>query len=1194
MTQKSLLKCAAGVLVALALAAAAAAILIPRLLDLEAYRGQILSVARKSLSRPVSCQSASISWHFGPIFSFTGIVIDDKTGGKPLLTADRLSFSLDLLPLLHKQVRLQGIEMERPVLELSRDEAGLLNISDLFTAKPSGSDVQIRAVRIRRGLIRFRDRFMDPAGLTTTLENLELNVSSLARGTTSDVKLSTLIPESAGGAELSLSGTVRIPSAGKPLGDAKVDLALAAKKLDAGRYWPYYGRYLPFERVRGYLDLEGDIRGSLAEFTTKGSLRVRDLRLHYPQVFHATLEPKELQLTCDVGYDPRRFTVNSLDLTLDGLRIQGSCALEDMHTSDPRIRARATTSSFALEEFRRYIPFGVIPRDTADFIEQRIKGGVFRLEEGKVDGRLSQLRHMESGNNAAALFVRARVDKGVLTLGPQVPELSAISGELEMKGTDFALHRMTGTFGSSPFTLEGKIAGYPLDTPSEYPATITMTPTPAEVAWLFRREDPRTLPFSGPSTLALSGTGTAADYRITGSWDLSRAAYRIPRLVDKPAGLTNRVAFSGSLGKSEARLTELHYVLPPLDLTANATYRYEGEAPLTFAISTNQFMLSQALPLFPELNTFHPGGKLHVDITGKGNPAQGDTVRVKGALSLAGFSLRPPEQIAAASGIDGTIDFTESSLETGQLTGRVGDTSITLKGSVANFSDPAVALAFASPLLHLKDLGFHAPGDVPQVKDLSGTINLKKGNLTIGSLSGEVERTPFTVQGEVQDLHNPKITLRVDLPSVRVEDLEPLTRLKRAGTDTKSPGVVALQARVTAGKGSFRDITFEKLATDLSLDNDRLDIRSMDVTMFGGKVAGSGKADFAAAGGPLYQATFSLDQVDAARLLTLAGREDKITGRLSAEGELSARGSHREQLKKTVRGGADITLSEGTISSPASAGQGNGGGIPLKELQAHLYYTGKVLEIPSARIEAFGGVTYGYGTADFRPSDGPHYTASCQMESIDAANLFSALGVTKDITGRMTLLADLTARGDSGTMLKKSLQGSLGIELEKGVINKFMFLSKVFSILNVSQLLDFRLPDMVSSGMPYDRIAGGFSFNEGSAVTNNLFMKSTSINVTVVGKSDLVKEELDVKVGVQPLQTVGKFVRHLPVIGWILTGGDKSFLVTFYEARGPWNNPTVTAIPVTSLSQGVFNIFKRTFSLPDKLITDPRGVFMDK
>jgi hypothetical protein len=53
-------------------------------------------------------------------------------------------------------------------------------------------------------------------------------------------------------------------------------------------------------------------------------------------------------------------------------------------------------------------------------------------------------------------------------------------------------------------------------------------------------------------------------------------------------------------------------------------------------------------------------------------------------------------------------------------------------------------------------------------------------------------------------------------------------------------------------------------------------------------------------------------------------------------------------------------------------------------------------------------------------------------------------------------------------------------------------------------------------------------------------------------------------------------------------------VTAYFEAKGNWENPQVRAIPVKALASGVFNIFKRVFQLPAKLVTDTGEVFMGR
>jgi uncharacterized protein YhdP len=192
----------------------------------------------------------------------------------------------------------------------------------------------------------------------------------------------------------------------------------------------------------------------------------------------------------------------------------------------------------------------------------------------------------------------------------------------------------------------------------------------------------------------------------------------------------------------------------------------------------------------------------------------------------------------------------------------------------------------------------------------------------------------------------------------------------------------------------------------------------------------------------------------------------------------------------------------------------------------------------------------------------------------------------------MSLWAELTAYGDSAAALKKSLQGSMTVHLEDGVIKKYGFISTVFSILNLSRIVDFRIKDLDITGTPYDDIDGRFVFKEGAFSTRDLSLHSPALNMTVVGKADYVNQELDIKVGVQPFQTVGRIVGRIPVIGWILTGGKKSVVVAYYEVKGKWDNPTITSVSMSALPSGVYNIFKRALNLPEEMYTQPGKVFM--
>ena len=88
------------------------------------------------------------------------------------------------------------------------------------------------------------------------------------------------------------------------------------------------------------------------------------------------------------------------------------------------------------------------------------------------------------------------------------------------------------------------------------------------------------------------------------------------------------------------------------------------------------------------------------------------------------------------------------------------------------------------------------------------------------------------------------------------------------------------------------------------------------------------------------------------------------------------------------------------------------------------------------------------------------------------------------------------------------------------------------------------------------------------------------MRITIVGKIDLGKNQIDARIGVHPLVTVDTVLSHIPIAGYILTGKDKAFLSYIYEVTGDLDDPKIEAIPFKSVGEGILGIFKRLLETP--------------
>ena len=124
-----------AVLAILILLGVGGSLLFNRLMHLDSYKEQILAQVQNTLNRQVLYEKGDFSFRFGPQFIFTHVIVKEKGGTATFISADRLSIRLALLPLLEKKLVLHEIELEKPVITLSRDQAGVFNFSDMLEAK---------------------------------------------------------------------------------------------------------------------------------------------------------------------------------------------------------------------------------------------------------------------------------------------------------------------------------------------------------------------------------------------------------------------------------------------------------------------------------------------------------------------------------------------------------------------------------------------------------------------------------------------------------------------------------------------------------------------------------------------------------------------------------------------------------------------------------------------------------------------------------------------------------------------------------------------------------------------------------------------------------------------------------------------------------------------------------------------------
>jgi len=859
------------------------------------------------------------------------------------------------------------------VIRISRRSDGKLSIDDLLKPVPATgqapSALRLHGLKIHTGTLIWHDAAVDTAKeLSFTLSGLDLAIDRLTPGKRSTFKLAATLTKGAAGT-ISSAGSVRLPKEGDGFSTAVVNASLKLSRLEYWHFWPYFGHLLPFPAPGGSTSLDLQLKGAWENLTARGDIRLHQSKLLWPAVFHYPVAPEQAQLVFELKRTPDMLDLPKLNLSLDGFSFRSSLKLTDLQSKDPLIKAQGATDIFDYTRTRTYIPFGIIEDNVADYIKNRIKAGQFKLNSGTLDARLSQLKNFGKGNNAATLYINGTAKDAVISYGPQVPSFNRISTTLELKGRNFTLPDAKAYFGDSPFTLNGAITEYATEgVPCSYPFTMDITPKPSEVAWLARFVQLDKLAFGGNSTLRLTGAGPIDAYHLSGAWQLEQAWYELPQAIRKPAGMANSLSFSAILSNQETKLTALSYALPPMQLSASALFRHANAEPhLSFELQSNTFTFGPKLPVLPQWQQYQPQGMVQLHLFGSGNPEDFSTMQYNGTVQLSNASFRPLKNLEPVRAVNGIITFKGSSVQTSRIAVQYGSTPIVMRGRIVNLARPEAELFISSPKLNLKDFGL-AGSDVPPLGQFSTHLTFSDQTLHIRALTAHLDKSVINATGSYKNEPAPLLLLNIAAPRLDIEELLPLLAPTQPAGKQAPP--LQLAGRITAENGSYRSITFSKLAANFQNEGGVLQLHSLEAAIFNGKLTASGQ----------------------------------------------------------------VVRRQG------------------------------------------------------QPTD---WSMNLQLQRARSGDLFAALDLNREIRGRLNLSGSLKAKGETVAEVKQTIYGELNLEIERGVLRRFNSLSKVFSILNLSQLLTFRLPDMATNGMPFNRISANITLKDGILTTRNFSSKVT-------------------------------------------------------------------------------------------------------
>ena len=211
----------------------------------------------------------------------------------------------------------------------------------------------------------------------------------------------------------------------------------------------------------------------------------------------------------------------------------------------------------------------------------------------------------------------------------------------------------------------------------------------------------------------------------------------------------------------------------------------------------------------------------------------------------------------------------------------------------------------------------------------------------------------------------------------------------------------------------------------------------------------------------------------------------------------------------------------------------------------------------------------------WRSGDGTwHLTAS--GSGSDFQSLFSCAGYPQDlVTGKASLNVTLSSR-QGGT-----LDGNFTLIGKEGRINRMTLLSKVLSVINITDLFTKNgLPDMMESGFAYRDLEIDGVVEEGVLAINHGIIKGAGLNIFGTGKIRLDDWHGELVLLVAPFKTIDSIITSVPLVGKPIGGADQALVAFPVGVKGDMRDPDVTILPPEAVGEGLVGFVFNTLKLP--------------
>lgn len=198
-----------------------------------------------------------------------------------------------------------------------------------------------------------------------------------------------------------------------------------------------------------------------------------------------------------------------------------------------------------------------------------------------------------------------------------------------------------------------------------------------------------------------------------------------------------------------------------------------------------------------------------------------------------------------------------------------------------------------------------------------------------------------------------------------------------------------------------------------------------------------------------------------------------------------------------------------------------------------------------------------------------HADMQLRLTDIPTAAMFSLAGSQDPpLSGSLSLQGIASMDFAHGQLSTRSLAGRGDLHIVDGHIFRAPLVTKILGLLNLPNVLAGKI-DLLSEGLPFDRLTGTWSLTKGVLDIRDLVLKSPVLHATAAGTLDVANRRVNSIIAVSPFGAYTDLLKRLPMFGTILRGDRKGLATALFEVTGSIEDPDIRYLPIQSITEGL-------------------------